>query len=266
MLHVCIASQAYSATVSRSETGGPRPGAVGTGGRLLAAPSLSALGPGRLAFSPDVFSVVLGRVRSRHVGAAARCGRVFLFPIILGKELFSKTCLDGISSASESLTRVPAPPGQRACGSHTPKPGGQGPAPGVARASAGSLLAPPTGTSGRHWSGRFAPQRVPAQVPASRRLSLHFVFQPSAGPAQPHRGVRDTAAGHVLDTAEPLTSSPGPSLDAGVPTATREERTVARAVAAVCAGVGTRSGRRLRGGPRPDGAPVVKLLPQVDVF
>lgn len=113
---------------------------------------------------------------------------------------------------------------------------------------------------------QVCPQRVPAQVPASRRLSLHFVFQPSAGPAQPHRGVRDTAAGHVLDTAEPLTSSPGPSLDAGVPTATREERTVARAVAAVCAGVGTRSGRRLRGGPRPDGAPVVKLLPQVDVF
>lgn len=168
MLHVCIASQAYSATVSGSETGGPRPGAVGTGGQLLAAPSLSALGPGRLAFSPDVFSVVLGRVRSRHVGAAARCGRVFLFPIILGKELFSKTCLDGISSASESLTRVPAPPGQRACGSHTPKPGGQGPAPGVVRASAGSLLAPPTGTSGRHWSGRFARS---ASLPRSRRVA-----------------------------------------------------------------------------------------------
>lgn len=176
VLHVCIASQAYS--------GDRRPAP-----RRAFSERFRSRSPGRwLAFSPDVFSVVLGRVRSRHVGAAARCGRVFLFPIILGKELFSKTCLDGISSASESLTRVPAPPGQRACGSHTPKPGGQGPAPGVVRASAGSLLAPPTGTSGRHWSGRFARS---ASLPRSRRVAdshCTLSFNRLPGPPSPTAG------------------------------------------------------------------------------
>lgn len=139
----------------------------------------------------------------------------------------------------------------------------------------GPRLAPLTGTSGRHWSGRLAPRRVPAQGPgASLTLSLHFVFQPSAGPAQPHRGVRATAASHVPATAAPLTSSPGSPLDAGVPTVTprgKDHRLMfatARAVCCrLCPGVRTRSGRSLRGGPAPGWSTSCKtLLPQVDVF
>lgn len=177
---------------------------------------------------------------SPHVGDAARCG-AFLFPRTLGTNVF-QTLFGHLHLLSSSSPHA-CPLRRRAGGSHTPKPEGVG-------------CGPPGSAPGTH-------------RPGGRRLSLHFVPHRLPGPPSPTRRVRTgPRPGPCWTLLNPLTSSPGPPLDAGVP------------MVAPCGKPPPHGlqlpGRRLPSAPaqrglslrgaRADGAPAVTSLPQVDVF